>query len=217
VLTVPAGLNLTGQVEVSVQWDAGSSRPTRATQNYNNATGIRSLFLVPAGDGRARPVSSVVSLREIGVEGAYTAVRSTVTIEPLYDVHVSALTFTLRDDCDFVGESEVVIRWASADDGQGEYEASMEKGFVRTAAAFERTYQEVGQSANLYEPVVEFYEDDFTGGSDFHRYPASGPPLELGRDRPIDHLERATNDVDCTARIQYSITFQLREYLYLDS
>jgi hypothetical protein len=217
VLIVPPGLNLTSTVEISMLWDEGSSRPTRATQNYNNATGNRSLFLFPAGDGRPRPVANVLSLRELGVEGAYTAVRSNVTIEPLYDVSVSPLTFTLEDDCDLAGDSEIVFRWRSPDAGVGKYEISMSEGQVRTVVDFKRTYQEVGRSANLQEPKVVYFEDDGALGGDFFGYPTEPtPPLVLGKDLVVDRGGYAVNDVQCGSRIQYSVTYRLREYLYLE-
>jgi hypothetical protein len=217
VYTVPPGLNLTGTVEISVLWDEGSARPTRATQNYNNATGNRSVFLFPAEAG-PRTVSNVVSLREIGVDGAVNAVRSNVAIYPLYDVTVSPLTFTLRDDCDAVGDSEIVIQWRSAKGGLSTHEISMSEGQVRTVAAVGATYEEVGHSTQLKKPVFIFYEDDqIVGGTRSFGFPeVSGPLLALGKDLVIDLLRYARNDGRCEARIQYSITFRLREYLYLE-
>jgi hypothetical protein len=216
-LIVPPGLNLTGTVEISMLWDEGSSRPTRATQNYNNATGNRSVFLFTAGEGRRRPVANILSLREIGVDGAYTAVRSNVTIEPLYDVHVSPLTFRLDDDCDFVGDSEIILSWKSPNGGLARANFSMSEGQVRTARAFEQTYEEVGQSANLAEPFVQYHEDDGAFGGDFYGYPErKTPPLVLGKDLAIDRFGYAVNDVQCGARIKYTITYRLREYLYLE-
>ena len=69
-------------------WDELGARPTRATQDYNNTTGNRSLFLFPAGDGSTRKVANVITLSERAANGETTAtyaVRSDVTIEPLYD------------------------------------------------------------------------------------------------------------------------------------
>jgi hypothetical protein len=73
VLRVPAGLNLTASVEISVLWDEAGLRPTRATQDYNNATGNRSLFFFPAAEGRARAVANVVTLAEWGRPARTTA------------------------------------------------------------------------------------------------------------------------------------------------
>jgi hypothetical protein len=217
VLMVPPGLNLTGPVEISMLWDEGSPRPTRATQNYNNATGNRAIFFFPVESGSLRRVANVLSLREPGVEGAATAVRSNVTIEPLYDVHVSPLTFALEDDCDVVGDSEMVIRWRYADGNLGSHKVSMSEGQVRTVADFERTYQEVGRSAGLQEPAVIYFEDDGALGGDFFGHPSGPrPPLVLGVDRAVDRFGYAVNDVQCGARLKYSITYQLREYLYLE-
>jgi hypothetical protein len=102
LLTVPAGLNLTASVEISMMRDEVGPRPTLATQDYNNATGNRSIFLFPPGDGRARAVASVVTMAERGANGtAIHAVWSNVTIEPLYDITVAAFGRSYRE----VGQS----------------------------------------------------------------------------------------------------------------
>jgi hypothetical protein len=146
-------------------------------------------------------------------------VRSDVTIEPLYDVTVSPLTFTLQTDCDAF-DTEIRLFWRSAHraDGKyayGEYEFSMSGGQVRSVAAFEQRYQEVGQSAGLQELIVFFYDDEL-GSNEVLLPTRPTPPLVLGQDRAIDAYADAENNSACVARMQYSITYRLREYLYLE-
>jgi hypothetical protein len=66
------------------------------------------------------------------------------------------------------------------------------------------------------KPVVDFYEDD--PGVGFNAaYPTSvGPPLLPGADYTFDKLIVATSDQYCQAAIKYSVTYRLREYLYLE-
>jgi hypothetical protein len=217
VLRVPAGLDLTAAVEISVLWDEAGTRPTRATQDYNNATGNRSLFFFPAEDGRTRPVANVVSLAERQADGEISgtyAVRSNVSIKPLYDIAVTPLTFTLQLDCDTVGASEIHIRWFYPDGGRGIHEVSTFEGESYAIAAFGRTYREVDAST-LRVPAIVFYEVDVAAG--FHGFPdANGQPLLPGTDRAVDVMAYARNDPQCGARLQFGVTLRLREYPYLD-
>jgi hypothetical protein len=219
VMTVAAGLNLTAPVEISVLWDEVGPRPTRTTQDYNNATGNRALFLFPPGDGRPRRVAVVITLAERLPDGtsATYAVRTNVTITPLYDITVSPLRFTLEDDCDLVGESEVWLIWLRPNGSVGEFRRGMIEGQFVSIAGFGATYREVGVSAGLEEPPLRFYEDDVDGGTSFHGPPGrNGRGLLPGGNRAVDRFTYAINDVQCGARYQYDITFQHREYLFLE-
>jgi hypothetical protein len=217
VLRVPAGLGLTAAVEISVLWDEAGLRPTRATQDYNNATGNRSLFFFSVEDGRARPAASVVTLAERRADGEISgtyAVRSNVSIKPLYDIAVSPLTFTLQLDCDTVGASELHIRWYYPDGERGIHEVSTFEGESYAIAAFGRTYREVDAS-NLRVPAIVFYETDVAAG--FYGFPdAHGQPLLPGNDRAVDVMAYARNDPQCGARLRFGITLRLREYPYLE-
>jgi len=214
-MVAPAGLNLTSPVEISVLWDEGGPRPTRATQDYNNTTGNRSIFLFPAGDGRARAVGSVVTLAERRTDGAVTyAVRSRVTIEPLYDITVSSLVFTLLTDCDLLA-TDVRLYWLGADGGGGQFRRGMHENESATVTDFARTYREVGQSSNLLVPLIVFYDHD---PYDFRGPPGANTngPLPLGADRTIDFGLSDPENSACVARVRYGVKFQLREYLYIE-
>jgi hypothetical protein len=218
VMTVAAGLNLTAPVEISVLWDEVGPRPTRATQDYNNAAGNRSLFLFPPGDGRPRRVAVVITLAERlpDATSAPYAVRTNVTITPLYDVTVSPLRFTLEDDCDLVRDTEILLYWLRPDGSAGQFRWSLIEGQTVSVPGFAATYREAGVSTGLEEPPLKFYEDDFDGGASFHGPPGrTGRALLPGGNRAVDRYTYAINDVQCGARYRYDITFQLREYLYL--
>jgi hypothetical protein len=217
VLTVAAGLNLTAPVEISMLWDEGGSRPTRATRDYINGTGNRFIFAFPAGDGSRRAVANVVTLAERAADGevvATYAVRANVSIVPLYDVTVSALELKMLTDCDFAGASEVGVRVRYPDDKTDLYKLNTYEGNVHTFTAFARAYQEVGQASNYVKPTVDFYEHD---PAQFNSPIAPpGNPLLPGADYTFDRLTVATNDQYCQAGIKYSVTYRLREYLYLE-
>jgi hypothetical protein len=216
VLTVAAGLNLTNPVEVSILWDEVSSRPTRATQDYNDATGIRFVFPFPDNGGAARLVKNVITLTErtAGGESIPYTVRSDVTIKPLYDIAVSPLVATLLDDCDTVGASEVVFQWKTPDNHDGEYTLGAYRNDTFTINGFAQTYTEVGQSNDLRAPNIQFREEDPDSGFN-GRPPLSEQRLLPGSDRTVDRVLIAGGDRNCGLRIRYGITVKLREYFYL--
>jgi hypothetical protein len=218
VLMVPPGLRLTAPVEISMLWDERGPKPTRATQDYNNATGNRSLFFYPIGNGLRRPVNNVVTLAERTAAGEFVAtyaVRSNVTIEPLYNVYVSNLQFTLLTDCDPAGASEVRLRWLTPSNDRGEYRASTFSGSTLNIAAFARAYTEVGVSAALQVPVILFIEEDPNG---FYGSPiANSPPDQLlpGEDHSVNVVVNSA-DPNCQGRIQYGVVYRFQEYPYLE-
>jgi hypothetical protein len=218
VLMVPPGLRLTAPVEISMLWDERGPKPTRATQDYNNATGNRSLFFYPVGNGLRRPVNNVVTLAERTAAGEFVAtyaVRSNVTIEPLYNVYVSNLQFTLLTDCDIAGASEVFLQWLGPSNEAGEYRASTFSGSTLNIAAFAHAYTEVGVSAALQVPVIAFHEED-PGG--FYGPPVPNhPPDQLlpGTDHSVNVVVN-TGDVNCQGRVQYGVVYRFQEYPYLE-
>jgi hypothetical protein len=218
VLTVPPGLNLTARVEISMLWDEGGPRPTRATQDYNNATGNRFIFPYPAGDSSIRKVANIATLAEFAANGEATpyAVRANVSIEPLYDLTVSALQFKMLSDCDTVGASEVNVGVRYADDQTQIYEINTYAGNTHVFTEFARAYQEIGQSSKFVKPIVGFIEQDPRANGFDSAFPPLGTPLLLGADYTFDRLVTAINDKYCQAAIKYSVSFRLREYLYLD-
>jgi hypothetical protein len=217
VLTVAAGLNLTNPVEVSILWDEVSPRPTRATQDYNDATGIRFIYPFPDNRGAARLVKNVITLTERTAGGEFIpySVRSDVTIKPLYDITVSPLVATLPLNCDTVGASELIVQWRTPDDRAGEFTLDTYGGTTFTISAFAQTYTEVGQSNDLRTPNILFREEDPDSGFNGRPY-LSEQRLLPGSDRNVDLLLIAGGDSNCGLRIRYSITFKLREYLYLE-
>jgi hypothetical protein len=218
VLMVPPGLRLTAPVEISMLWDERGPKPTRATQDYDDATGTRSIFFYPTGSGLRRPVNNVVTLAERTAAGEFVAtyaVRSNVTIEPLYNIYVSNLQFTLLTDCDPVGASEVFLQWLTPTNDLGEFKASTFQGSTLTIASFARAYTEVGVSAALQVPLIEFHEEDLGG---FYGPPIAGNPPDLllpGADYSVNVVVNS-GDVTCQARIQYGVVYRFQEYPYLE-
>jgi hypothetical protein len=220
VLLVPAGLNLTNAVEISILWDVLGPRPTRVTQDYNNATGNRALFLFPAGNGTARQVQSDITLAEKAADGtpvAVYAVKSTVTFQPLYDIRLGPLVIELLVDCDFFGASEVRLAWAGPDGRVTRWQADTFAGSRFTLSEFAQTFTEVSASADLTKPELLFYEDDPSSTTFFSTTPSKGTePLLPGHDYAFDKVIVSPGDANCGLWSRYGVTYTLREYPFLD-
>jgi hypothetical protein len=219
VLLVRAGLNLTNTVEISILWDVRGPRPTRVTQDYNNATGNRALFTFPVGDGAARQVQSDITLAERSAGGepvAVYTVKSTVTFTPLYDIRLSPMVIKLLLSCDLVGDTELRLAWTGPDDRTTKWRADTVGGSTLTVSEFARTFTEVGTSADLTKPAMNFYEDDLEPNT-FWGPPLKGnEPLLPGHDYAVDKVIYAMNDANCGLWVRYNVTYTLRDYPFLD-
>jgi hypothetical protein len=212
---LPAGLNLTARVDVSVLFDEGG-QARRVTQTYDNARGNRFLADLAEYEGARRRADVVVSLAEPnGATAAVYAVRSTVALEPLYDILVSPLSMYLVNNCDDIGESEPHVYFRLPNGSPQDAEIGMSGGQTVQIGRFALHYREVGQSANLGQPTFAFYEEDIEFGFHNGYTPPPNPPLLPGRDRTIAFEMTAGNDNFCTAKFSYRITYKLRRYTNL--
>jgi hypothetical protein len=215
VVTLPPGLNLTARVDVSALFDEGAAQAKRVTQTYDNTSGNRLLVHLPTADGQKRRVNLVISLAEVPASGnpLTYAVRAAVDLEPLYDIIVSPLVFTLLGDCDTVGASEPVVRWRTPDGADGKWSLSIHGRESATNNTFGRTYAEAGQSSNLEEPSFNMVEQDPDLGIDFHKLPQrSKKPLLPGKTHRTTITIRADNDQYCEASLKYRVAYVQRQY-----
>ncbi|HEY2949680.1 MAG TPA: hypothetical protein VGJ53_15005 [Micromonosporaceae bacterium] len=215
VVTLPAGLGVTNRVDVSVLFGNGA-QSQRITQAYNNASGNRFVANFAANDGQKRREEVTISLLEAVGNGDFTpyAVRSTVDLEPLYDISLGDFTAYLYDDCDAVGDSEPHVYWRFPDGTPEDVEVSMSAAETIPVPKLARTFTEVGQSASLKLPVFRVWEEDvevfgFHGG--LYRNGAT-PLLPGSRTRTVVGTFPAENDHSCNVKLSYRITYQLRQY-----
>ena len=117
LVTVAPGLALTQPVEISIGYFS-PMKSARITQSYVAANGNRFLYNDLEGDGQPRLMRLDISLREPKpAVGFYTfAFSLQANLDPLYDVAISPLLFTLLTDCDWFGDSEIKFHWYSPDD-----------------------------------------------------------------------------------------------------
>jgi hypothetical protein len=150
VVTVAAELPVTNPVEVSVLFGT-----RRVTQDYVRSTGLRFLFQFPENGGGKRTENILVNLTERTPTGA-VPFHFTVptTIEPLYDVTFSPLTFhVLSDSCTVTCGHDPEVAWM--DNAGAQYQSvSASDGDTRQLTRFARHLTEVGLASGPPKPGI---------------------------------------------------------------
>lgn len=211
VVTLPPGLGVTNRVDVSVDFDErGASR--RVTQPYDNTRGNRILADLADGGGARRRAEVVISLSEAS---AVYSVRSTVDVEPLYDIAVSPLSVYLVNDCDEFGASEPHFYYRLPNGQARDVEISMSGGETYPIGRFAQIYHQVGQSANLGFPTFTFNEDDLFDG--VHEFYSTNPdrnqkPLLPGKSQTVGVDMTSATDNFCAAKLSYTVTMTLLRF-----
>jgi hypothetical protein len=220
IATVPAGLPVTNSTDVVAILPNG----TRLPQSYVRSTGNRFLMRFPESNGARRTETIQFELTEHAASGPVTFRFSMpVTVEPLYDVTLSALTFELVTDCDFTlgvfpEDSEVEINM-SDDRGQRLVDFDDLRAFSqRTVSPFARQLHEVSVATGIQVPQVAFDETDPPNplNPGFSSWPGSPPqPMVPGASRHVHIDDVATGpypDPDCHGSFDYDIGIGLLTY-----
>ncbi len=211
LVALPAGLNVTKPVTVSIWYDNAPGQP----QSYVRSSGNRFLQSFPAGNGQAlyKPIRVHLTEQVSATRTNQYDVFWNPLVQPLYDIRVSPLNFTLNQDCDWVGDSEPVVVWSDPKGVTGSASYSLDAGDRVTVNGFARTYTEVGQLAGLKLPSVDWFEDDpFSLGA---VAPAPSGQLALVNSYTYNRTLDETTGQDCKATLKYSVTKTLRFYPYL--
>ena len=211
LVALPAGLNVTKPVTVSIWYDNSPGQP----QSYVRGSGNRFLQTFPAENGQAlyKPIRVHLTEQVSPTQINQYDVLWNPLVQPLYDIRVSPLTFTLNQDCDWVGNSEPVVVWSDPKGVTGTASYSLDAGERVTVTRFARTYTEVGQLAGLKLPSVDWYEDDaFSLGA---VAPAASGQLALVNSYTYNRMLDETTGQNCKATLKYSVTKTLRFYPYL--
>ena len=172
LVTVNPNLTLTNPVAISIAFDA-----TRQTRSYVASTGNRFLYNAPLGSGYPRRVGVAITLTEYkpvvggvatfsranpAVGATFTLPSWWVDLDPLFDVSISPLRFTLQTKCErfYEGDADIRFRWTSPEGIGHRKNFDTTKGRVVTITEFAWARQEVSASANLYFPAWFFFEGD---------------------------------------------------------
>jgi hypothetical protein len=219
-------VQVTQLVEISIGFYSATGHD-RITQTLSvKQFGNRFLYNDPEGDGRPRQIRVDISLRELQPGGQHFSFSRLVDLDPLYDVAISPLTFTLLENCDLIGDSEIHFFWWPPE----ECPPSIPCGYDQTKLVYFATQthknntinqfawarSEVSASANLQTPDMFFYEDD--PGIHFEPPVSNFTRRNLvpGKTKPFGSILYEGNGPSriggCMGSIYYTITYTLRWY-----
>lgn len=216
LVKLPAGLNLTVPVKVSILVDG-----VWTIQDYVNGTGNHWFYHLDDEDAQVRTEPVSVALHEIAPGGQSFSFTWPVRVEPLYDISISPLHFMLLSDGDEIGASDCEIRWMSPEKDYEQHEVGLHAGESHTFDSFAREYSEVGVADGLLLPAPRWTEKD--PGPNY-RMPVGwdGPILPgklggvLGESiiwvSPDDGDGINLDSADCSGRFNFSIKITLRTY-----
>lgn len=217
LISLPPNLPITQPVELSIAYfsPAGSYGPgfQRITQAYVRETGNHFLNNDPAGDGKPRQMRVDITLRELQPGGQSFAVFWPINLDPLYDVTISPLDFTLLKKCDLIGKSEIDFRWYSPDDRFHASKFSIKPSNTFHIGDFAWARNEVSVSANLHLPLMYYYERD--PGYSFQPDPVHGNKNLLpGKTKTISTIiqEGLSEFGQCYGSVKYNLKYTLRWY-----
>ena len=229
LVIIEPNVPVTQPVEISIGYysPAGVYPPgfQRITQSYGRGTGNRFLNNDPEGDGKVRRMRLDISLREPNPAGQpFTFSLSwQVDLDPLYDVKISPLKFSLIDNCDIVGNSEIRFVWWAPDDPSEKphtFNFTTRTGQLTTISQIAWAHAEVSAPNNLRQLYFYFWEKDDVHPSFGFQAPlhATLNNLVPGKTTVIkgNLTDMAnSNKQDCRAYFEYPITYTLRSYPYL--
>ena len=225
--TVKPGLVLTQPVTISIAYLSpagyGPNSPERLTQTYVPATGNHFLRNDNTGNGQPRRVHLDINLSEPKPGGGLYSynVPMDLDLDPLYDVAISPLNFQLIYGCAFAGSNIIKLRWYPPDQArfyETDFNAVNGERFTINEFAWARS--EVSAAANFRKVSVWYDEFQQADALSF------GPPgfAEFAPPRPTDNLipgttytsnpalVKALNNDECSATLNYTVTYTLRWY-----
>lgn len=229
-VTVSPGLSLTQPVTISIGYfpsgvvGFGRYCQQRLTQAYSASTGNSFLCALPEGDGRPRPMHLDITLSEPSPDGGqyYYNVPVDMTLDPLYDVEISPLTFQLIVGCSNIGANQIDLKWYAPDASQKRVHFASQEGETFSISEFAWAQSEVSAGANLYQPLVWYDETGYHGiiqpgfgpGG-----PALGTPdlvpgktFRSGEGLISSFGSGYASTRDCRATIDYTVTYAFRTY-----
>jgi len=236
VITTVPGLQLTQPVEISILFISPWGTNTRLTQPYQPKFGNRFLYNDPQGDGGMRHLRMDVWLTEPKPGGDHYSYSMSwqADLDPIYDITVSPLMYTLVSDCDTVpiigtplGNSEIRFYWAHPESPSGWNKLSFNavRGHPVSINQFAWSRTELNASAlasmNLHLPAILWKEHDPRLGNEYEGLPLFSKVPLPGKTQDFQfalfpgQLYPGPEEIrgnTCIARLQYRITHNLRQY-----
>jgi len=217
LVKVLPGLALTKPVTIIVDYSSPAGK-NRISQTYETRNGNRLIYNDPVGNRYPRQLTTSITLTEDNPGGqpfTYSFPPGKLTLDPLFDVSITPLRFTMTSKCDRVGNSEIQFMWYSPEAKYRQKGFSTKKGSLVTIGEFAWTKQEVSASAKLLWPTWAFIEKDRQVFSpqqwsipkqDLKLLPSTASGY-VGRS-----LREASGKSGCSADIAFDVTVQIHQY-----
>jgi hypothetical protein len=221
LVTIAPGLALTKPVTISIAYltpfPAGNDR---RTETYDTTKGNSFLYGDLEANGKQRKIHMDITLSAAKAGGGVVSynVPLDFTLDPLYDVEISSLVFTLITGCSTVGATGINLYWYPPDireEGkQQKVHFSSKERETFNIREFSWSRKEVSATADLRKVVV-WYDEDYIGPPSF--FPSAVEPSEENLVPGKTHRSTVglihSLDKECSATLGYSETYQLRAYL----
>jgi len=226
LVTFKPSLVLTKPVTIAVKYVSQAAQYQTPPQRYD-CSGNRFLYNDPISGpanspgyaiwGKPRLLQIFVTLTEDGAQPYMFELAA--NLDPLFDVSISPMRFTMTSDCDRIGDSEIHFLWYPPDSPKQVRERgfSTSKGRLVTINEFAFARQEVSASANLVFPTQAFYEKDPNIFSPT-QYSVPRPDAKLlpgGGGYVGRHLKDSSGQGGCEADTAFDMTITLRAYMNL--
>ena len=217
LVRVQPGLVLTRPVTIIVDYSSPAGQ-NRITHTYTPRNDNRILYNDPVGNRYPRQMTMSITLTEDNPGGqpfTYSFPPGKLTLDPLFDVSITPLRFTMTSKCDRFGNSEIKFMWYSPEAKYREKGFSTKKGRLVTIGEFAWTKQEVSASAKLLWPTWAFIEKDrqimtpqqwSIPKQDLKLLPSTASGY-VGRS-----LREASGKSGCAADIAFDVTVQVHQY-----
>jgi hypothetical protein len=219
LVTIAPGLALTKPVTISIAYISPYPPGNdRRTETYNANKGNSFLYGDLEGDGKSRKIHMDITLSEPKAGGGVVSYNIPLdfVLDPLYDVEISSLVFTLIQGCSTVGSTGITLYWYPPDLWkQQKVHFSSKERETFNIREFGWSRKEVSATADLRKVVV-WYDEDYIGGPRF----TPGGAVEPSENNLVPGKTHRSNvgliksiDDECSATLDYSETYQLRAYL----
>lgn len=225
LIAFKTGVTTTKPVAITVDYSSPAAQYRVGPQAYDTCNGNRYLYNDPISGpvgtagysvwGLPRQMAINITLTEANPAGGQPYVYTIplkVNLDPLFDVSVTPMNFTLDNDCAWIGDSNLYFYWTSPDGKFHDKNFATSKGKLVTINEFAWSLQEASASGSVYWPQWAFHDTDFhLSGAWLGGLPQPTKKLlPMGSGwvgRTIDSLP-----AECSADIGFNINVQLRTY-----
>ena len=226
-ITFKSGLVLAKPVMIMIDYSSPASQYRVNPQKYDNCNGNRFLYNDPISGpvnspgyavwGRPRQMTINITLTEDRPGGqpyVYT-IPLQLNLDPLFDVAISPLRFTLNNDCCHWWDSDTGVRfsWRNPSGQQGKRNFDTNKGKTTTINEFAWSRQELSASANLFWPDWAFYcSDPLETGAFLEGFGTPTIKLLPAAGGYVGRTLQSWHRQSCYADTAFDMTITLRTY-----